>query len=108
MNQDAFGSAWYLLRGALSAARWVKGPGSQLRAANGTAEAYQDFRGGVKLQAASAVRATVAKALRIGKAACHANNFTAILAFAVSLVFTLSSSIVKTDLKIRSPTRQAL
>jgi hypothetical protein len=62
-----------------------------------TAEAYQDFRGGVKLQAASAVRATVAKALRVGKAACHAYNFTAIPAFAVSLAFTLSHQIFRTD-----------
>jgi hypothetical protein len=57
-----------------------KGPGSQLRAANATAEAYQVFRGGVELEAASAVRATVAKALRIGKATCHKNNFTSIQA----------------------------
>src|ERR1700729_3861637 len=48
-----------------------------------TAEAYQVFRGGVELTAASPVRATVAKALRVGKAACHQNNFTAFLPLAV-------------------------
>src|SRR5882757_5416927 len=52
-------------------------PWSRLQAADGNGRSPKWFNGGMVL-AATAVRATVTEALRVGKTACHGHHFTAI------------------------------